>query len=268
MRPGSCGRSLIVKIGLFGGTFDPIHSGHLAAARAACERFALARVYFIPAGVPPQKGQNTPFEHRYAMVVLACAGEPRFVPSLAEAPVRGRPSYSILTVRRFRRMLGPDAELYFLVGADAFLEIRSWEHWRELLDAAHFIVISRPGFDLGWVETVLPRPWERRGGRRDPRGVEYRLRRTSVYLVSGVWVPIAATDIRASLVAAKGASLDVAGLAPRKKGPPAARRAARLVPAAVAEYLEKTGLYNPGGQPRAGGGYQRQASRHDSRRPR
>lgn len=219
-----------MKIGLFGGTFDPIHSGHLAAARAACERFALERVYFIPAGVPPQKGQNTPFEHRYAMVVLACAGEPRFVPSLAEAPVRGRPSYSVLTVRRFRRMLGPDAELYFLIGADAFLEIRSWEHWRALLDATHFIVISRPGFDLEWVETVLPRPWERRGDRRDPRGMEYRLRRRSVYLVSGVWVPISATGIRASLVA------------PARRG----HRAARLVPPAVAEYLTKMGLYNRG----------------------
>ena len=169
-----------MNIGLFGGTFDPVHSGHLAAARSACERFALDRVYFIPAGAPPHKSRHASFEHRYAMVALACAGEPRFVPSPVEAPAPGRPSYSILTVRRFRRELGPGAELYFLIGADAFLDIRSWQQWRALLDAAHFLVISRPGFDLAQVETVLPRPWGRRGALGDRRGLEYRLRCSSV----------------------------------------------------------------------------------------
>lgn len=219
-----------MNIGLFGGTFDPIHSGHLAAARAACERFALDRVYFIPAGLPPHKSRHSSFEHRYAMVALACAGEPCFVPSPVEAPVPGAPNYSILTVRRFRREFGPKAQLFFLIGADAFLSIRSWRQWRALLDSTHFIVISRPGFDLSRVETILPHPWGRRGSLRDRRGLEYLLRRTSVYLVSGVWAPVSATDIRAAL-------------SPRRRRQAAARGAQRLVPAAVAEYLQKTGLY-------------------------
>lgn len=215
-----------MNIGLFGGTFDPIHRGHLAAARAACERFHLKRVHFIPAGVPPHKNRHAAYEHRYAMVTLACADEPRFVPSLVEAPAPGKPSYSILTVRRFRRLLGPSAELYFLIGADAFLDIRTWQQWRALLDSANFIVISRPGFDLKRVETVLPRPWGRRGSPGDRRGMEYRLRRTSVYVLSGVWVPVSATAIRKDIRAG------------------GARRGPHPVPLAVAEYLKKTGLYN------------------------
>jgi nicotinate-nucleotide adenylyltransferase len=217
-----------VNIGLFGGTFDPIHGGHLAAARAARERFQLDRVYFIPAGSPPHKQRHAPFEHRFAMVTLACAGEPRFVPSAAEAPRPRRPSYSILTVRRFRRELGPSARLYFLLGADAFLTIRSWQQWHALLSAASFIVISRPGFDLARVETVLPKPWKRRGTPREPRGLEYVLGPTSVHVVSGVWVPISATDIRAAL-------------SPRAAG--GRGGADGKLPPAVAEYIRKTGLY-------------------------
>ena len=224
-----------MNIGLFGGTFDPIHSGHLAAARAARERFQLDVVYFIPAGLPPHKNRHAPYEERFAMVSLACAGEPRFVPSTAEAPAPGKPSYSILTVRRFRRELGAGAELYFLIGADAFLTIRSWQQWRALLNSANFVVISRPGFDLARVETVLPKPWKRRGTPRDRRGLEYRLGKTSVWVLSGVWEPISATDIRAVLAPAKNAA----------SGPSAAAASSKL-PAAVAEYLKKTGLYRAG----------------------
>ncbi len=218
-----------MNIGLFGGTFDPIHSGHLAAARAARERFQLDRIYFIPAGSPPHKNRHAPFEHRFAMVTLACAGEQRFVPSTVEAPRPRRPSYSILTVRRFRRELGAAARLYFLLGADAFLTIRSWQEWRDLLAAANFIVISRPGFDLARVETVLPNPWKRRGTPREPRGLEYVMGSTSVHVLSGIWVPISATDIRAALAPRAAAS--------GRSG------ADQKLPAAVAEYIRKTGLY-------------------------
>ena len=85
------------------------------------------------------------------------------------------------------------AELYFLIGADAFLTIPKWQQWRALLDASHFVVISRPGFDLARVETVLPEGWQRRGTPRDAHGIEYRLKRTSVYVgQSGVWNPVSA----------------------------------------------------------------------------
>jgi len=212
-----------VKIGLFGGTFDPIHVGHMAAARAALQRFQLDRIYFIPAGTPPHKHRHAPFAERLAMVSLACAGEARFVPSTIESPAPGKPSYSILTVRRFRKELEAGAELFFLIGADAFLSIRTWQQSRALLDSVHFIVISRPGFDLGRVETVLPVEWKRRGTPRDRRGIEYRLRKTSVFVISDVWEPVSATDIRAAL--APGGKAD------------------RSLPAPVAEYLKKTGLY-------------------------
>ena len=116
-----------MNLGFFGGTFDPIHRGHLVVARAAEERFSLKQVYFVPSGVPPFKLAHpiTEFEHRYAMVALAVAGEKTFVPSLLEAPrptnvlhfqarsERGKPqptpNYSISTVRRLRSIVGRSA---------------------------------------------------------------------------------------------------------------------------------------------------------------
>jgi nicotinate-nucleotide adenylyltransferase len=211
-----------VRIGLFGGTFNPIHVGHLAAAKAALQRFQLDRVYFIPNGNPPHKHHPAPFADRLAMVALACNSEPRFIPSTAEAPA-GKTRYSIHTVRRFRKEMGEQAELFFLIGADAFLTIRSWQQWQGLLNLTHFVVISRPGFDLARVETVLPANWKRRGTPRDRRGIEYRLHGASVFVISGVWEPVSATDVRNALA-------------------PGGRADGRL-PAAVAEYLKKTGLY-------------------------
>lgn len=216
-----------MRIGLFGGTFNPIHVGHLAAAKAALQRFQLDRVYFIPNGNPPHKVHPAPFADRLAMVALACNGEPRFIPSTAEAP-NGKTRYSIQTVRRFRKELGEEAELFFLIGADAFLTIRSWQQWRGLLALTHFVVISRPGFDLARVETVLPPQWKRRGTPRDRRGIEYRLHNTSVFVISGVWEPVSATDIRSAL----GRTISNTG-----------GRADGSLPGAVAEYLRKTGLY-------------------------
>ena len=110
-----------LRLGLFGGTFDPIHNGHLAVARAARRRFRLDRVYFVPCGRPPHKDRPglSDFLHRFTLVALACAGEPGFVPSLLEAgPDLGgrRRSYSIDTVRRLRRRYGPRARIYFLLG--------------------------------------------------------------------------------------------------------------------------------------------------------
>jgi nicotinate-nucleotide adenylyltransferase len=225
-----------VKIGLFGGTFDPIHCGHLGVARAVRERFHLDRVYVIPAGSPPHKNQHSSFEHRLAMVALACAGDPHLVPSAVEAPRPARPSYSILTLRRFRRELGAGAALHFIIGADAFLGIRSWQQWRALLRLTNFVVVSRPGFDLARVETVLPRPWKRRGTPRDRQGLEYRLQETSVFVISELYLPISGTDIRAAL-------------APARRG--ASRPSLpmhKMLPPPVAEYLQKTALYGDTGR--------------------
>jgi nicotinate-nucleotide adenylyltransferase len=134
-----------LKIALFGGTFDPIHTAHLKIARRAALDFALDRVLFIPAARPPHKSglTHTSYEHRYRMVELACQGEPLFEASRLEEGEQN--SYSIETIERVRSWLSADEELYFLIGADAFAEIRTWHRWREVVAFVEFIVVSRPG---------------------------------------------------------------------------------------------------------------------------
>src|SRR5215467_13868982 len=106
-----------MKIALFGGTFDPVHRGHLAVARAAAKKFKLDLIYFAPADIPPhkQKRRLTDFRHRFAMLALATAGDKRFVPSLIDAPT-GKPNYSVDTVRRLKAQLGKRDQLFFLIG--------------------------------------------------------------------------------------------------------------------------------------------------------
>lgn len=133
-----------MKLAIFGGTFDPIHSAHLIVAREAADRFALDRVLFIPAANPPHKQDtNTAYEHRYRMVELACAGDGRFEPSRLED---GREkSYSFHTIQRVKQGLGAEDRVFFLIGADAFAEIESWFRWRDVIAMVEFIVVTRPG---------------------------------------------------------------------------------------------------------------------------
>ena len=146
------------RICLFGGTFDPIHCAHLEIAAEAVRRFALDRVLFVPAGVPPHKTANglTPYEHRLRMVALACAGNAKFEPSRLEQNTEQ--SYTIDTVRRFRKSMATGDELFFLIGADAFDEIETWKSWRELIALVAFIVVTRPGgsYNVPPGATVLP----------------------------------------------------------------------------------------------------------------
>ena len=153
-----------MNIALFGGTFDPIHRGHLNVARAAAERFKLKEVWFVPADIPPhkQKAPVTSYFHRYSMVALALVGEPDFLPSLLEAPdpeahVERRPSYSIDTIRRVKAGLRKSDRLYFLIGIDAFREIGTWYKAEELLRECDFIVAARPGYSLADVVGSLPK---------------------------------------------------------------------------------------------------------------
>jgi nicotinate-nucleotide adenylyltransferase len=134
-----------VRIGLFGGTFDPIHHAHLAVARAAAERFALDKVLLIPAASPPHKGlSSAPYGDRLNMVRLAVGKDPLLAASDLERGT-GR-SYSILTVERVKSDLQEDDELFFIIGADAFEEIETWYRWRDLLRSVEFIVVTRPGY--------------------------------------------------------------------------------------------------------------------------
>ena len=143
-----------MKLVLFGGTFDPIHNAHLAIARAAADRFILDRVLFVPAAHPPHKRGIThaPYADRLRMIELAIAGEGRFEASRLEEFTRR--SYSIDTIERVRATLSADDELHFLIGADAFAEIRTWHRWHDVARAVRFIVVSRPGAEYEIPEGV------------------------------------------------------------------------------------------------------------------
>jgi nicotinate-nucleotide adenylyltransferase len=134
-----------MRLAIFGGTFDPVHEAHLALARQAADSFRLNRVLFVPAARPPHKAgaTNASYEDRVRMLELACRGQEGFeVSRLEEGTER---SYSIDTILKVRARLAPGDELFFIIGADAFAEIVTWLRWREVLRAARFIVVSRPG---------------------------------------------------------------------------------------------------------------------------
>ncbi|MBM4297292.1 MAG: nicotinate-nucleotide adenylyltransferase [Deltaproteobacteria bacterium] len=135
-----------MKIGIFGGTFDPIHWGHLRSAEEVCETYRLDRVDFVPAANPPHKrGQTTtPARDRLQMVRLAVARNPRFAVSTVELKRPGL-SYSIDTVREYRKSKSKDDSLFFIIGLDAFREIGTWRNYHELFSLCNFIVTSRPG---------------------------------------------------------------------------------------------------------------------------
>ncbi|HMW53759.1 MAG TPA: nicotinate-nucleotide adenylyltransferase [Rhodocyclaceae bacterium] len=143
MRPTETG-----PLGLFGGTFDPIHSGHLRLAEEAREQLGLAAVRLIPAGQPPHRDvPGAPAADRLAMARLAVADNPAFEVDPAEV-LAAQPSYTILTLERVRAEVGPERPLVLLLGVDAFLGLPTWKRWRELFDFAHLAVANRPGYTL------------------------------------------------------------------------------------------------------------------------
>jgi nicotinate-nucleotide adenylyltransferase len=139
-----------MRIALFGGTFDPIHRGHLAIATAAADAFALDQVLFAPAARQPLKPEGTPttFADRLAMVKLACTPHPGFIASEVDAPrADDSPNYTVDTVATLQRQM-PSAKLFVLVGADSFLDLPRWHQADRLLKIVEWIVVSRPGFAL------------------------------------------------------------------------------------------------------------------------
>lgn len=142
------------RIGVMGGTFDPIHHGHLVAASEVADRFHLDEVIFVPTGQPWQKEGKTisPAEDRYLMTVIATAANPRFSVSRVDID-RGGPTYTIDTLRDLRELY-PDEALYFITGADALSSIMSWRDWEEMFQLAEFVGVTRPGYELR--EDMLP----------------------------------------------------------------------------------------------------------------
>jgi|SRR5882672_2219259 len=231
-----------MNVGLFGGSFDPIHRGHLALAQAAAERFGLRQVLFVPANVPPHKQKQpvTAFVHRYAMVALATQDEKQFVPSMLEAPpelrstgpaksaIPATPNYTLDTVRRLKQTLKKADRLFLLIGIDAFRDIAKWHEAKALLAECAFVVASRPGFSLRDVAESLP------DGVRPPSSVTKPFQKqaasgdlvlpgVTLHLLEGVQQNVSATVIREA--AAQGKPLG------------------RWLDPKVAEYVRKMGLY-------------------------
>ncbi|KQX06888.1 MULTISPECIES: nicotinate-nucleotide adenylyltransferase [unclassified Leifsonia] len=134
------------RVGVMGGTFDPIHHGHLVAASEVAQSFDLDEVVFVPTGQPWQKSAVSTGEHRYLMTVIATASNPRFTVSRVDIDRTG-PTYTIDTLRDIRAAR-PDVELFFITGADAIAQILTWKNVHELWELAHFVAVSRPGHDL------------------------------------------------------------------------------------------------------------------------
>ncbi|WP_372432836.1 nicotinate-nucleotide adenylyltransferase [Leucobacter chromiisoli] len=134
------------RIGVMGGTFDPIHHGHLVAASEVAQSFDLDEVIFVPTGQPWQKSNVTESEHRYLMTVIATASNPRFTVSRVDVDREGF-TYTVDTLRELKAAL-PDADLFFISGADAVEQILSWKDVDRLWELAHFIAVSRPGHEL------------------------------------------------------------------------------------------------------------------------
>ncbi|MCI0350490.1 MAG: nicotinate-nucleotide adenylyltransferase [Acidobacteriales bacterium] len=218
---------------LFGGTFDPIHRGHLEAARRAVKKYKLNRVEFVVSDVPPHKYRQaiTPYFHRYAMVALALAGEKMFFPSALEAPEPdGGPRfrYTIETLRRVKQSLRKSDRLFFLIGIDAFADISTWREPEALLRECEFIVVSRPGHHFRDIGRALPLPLQPspsvlKSLERAKTGEELIEAGLSVHLLDGVRVPVSASAIRKAV--AQGKSIE------------------RYVPRQVAEYIKKMKLY-------------------------
>ena len=226
-----------MNIGLFGGSFDPIHRGHVSLAQAAARRYSLRQVLFVPGNVPPHKQKQpiTAFVHRYAMLALAIQAEKQFVPSLLEAPAELGPgdakngvNYSIDTVRRLKSSLKKSDRIFFLIGVDAFRDIAKWREARALLAECDFVVASRPGYSLRDVaealpESLRPRSSVTRPFHKQPATGDLVLPGVTLHLLEGVHQNVSATVIRAA--AAQGKPL------------------AKWLDPRVADYIKKTGLY-------------------------
>jgi nicotinate-nucleotide adenylyltransferase len=212
------------RIGIYGGTFNPIHNGHIEIARLVARNFKLDQILIVPAARPPHKSHETISEayHRYAMAVLATIDDPRLLVSTIEMLAPDKP-YTFQTIERLQEQYGEQAEFFFIMGADSFNELGTWREPERLLASTNVIVAARPGDEI---ELSRPPDYEK------PRIVDLRgtgdmtedgANGTKIFLTDYIEVDISSTEIRRMV--GEGRSI---------KG---------LVPPAVADYVEKYKLY-------------------------
>jgi nicotinate-nucleotide adenylyltransferase len=209
------------RVGIYGGTFDPVHNGHLEVARRVLELFELDEVIFVPACVPPHKrnANITSAFHRFAMVALATEADQRLLVSTIELDAPDRP-YAVDTVER---MQVETQRLFFIIGADSWSEITTWHEWRRLIAMCDLIVVTRPGYVVeSQVETFVDVRGQERRAIAEQTANETKPR---VFMTDVAMVDVAATEIRATVRAGDFAKLKTS------------------VPLSVAAYIEKHGLY-------------------------
>lgn len=149
------------RIGILGGTFNPIHLGHLRVAEIVQRAFKLEKILFIPSYIPPHKESveiASPSD-RLMMAELALASNPQFIPSSIEVDARGK-SYSILTLKKLKKLY-PRALIFFILGIDAFLEIDTWKEYRKVLEQCFFVIVSRPGYRLEDAKRILGKDYRK-----------------------------------------------------------------------------------------------------------
>lgn len=213
------------RLGVLGGTFDPVHLGHLAVGRAAAAAFALDEVRLVPSRMPPHRaGAHASGHHRFAMAALASQDEPRWTVSDDELR-RDGPSYSIDTLAAIATAEGLAAtQIFFLIGSDAFAEIATWSRYPAVLDHAHFVVVTRPGLGVDALRARVPGLTPRFRGVDDTRTAAS----TVIVLLEVATPDVSSTAVRAR--AARGEALT------------------GLVDGTVERYIRKHGLYGSRGE--------------------
>jgi nicotinate-nucleotide adenylyltransferase len=214
------------RIALYGGTFDPVHAGHLEVARRVSQLFEIKKVLFIPAQMAPHKIGRPVTEpiHRYAMLALATQDDPQLAISTYELAAPDR-RYTVETVEHFQRVLGDSTELFFIMGADSWSEITTWREWERLLAMTNHIVVTRPGYEpvTTYVGKISERVVDLRGS--DAPLASSAAREKKIFFTDVVMKDVSATNIRR--LASDGRFNELTG----------------QVPGPVLEYIKKYGIY-------------------------
>ena len=217
------------RIAIYGGTFDPVHSGHLEIARRVLQFFAIDEFLFVPARVAPHKlaREVTSSFHRYAMLALATGADARICISTFELDSPER-QYTVDTLFHFRARFGDSADLFFVMGADSWAEITTWREWQRLVMFANLIIVTRPGYDFSvehvGVETAA-RVVDARGLTAEQNSPIVEPGAQKIFVTDAVMHDVSATEVRQAARANRGKSLE------------------KFVPHEVANYIRKYQLY-------------------------